>query len=123
MTKKFTVLIVDDSESMRKVIIMTLEHAGFKVFDASDGEQALAMARSQDFDAVLTDINMPKMNGLTLIKELRTLSNYRHTPLITITTESSQASKKQGKDAGATGWIVKPIKQDKLLSVMDQFLY
>ena len=123
MNNTLTVLVVDDSESMRKVIIMTLVHAGYMVLDASDGVQALQVAKSHNIDIVLTDINMPKMDGIALIAELRTLPEYKSTPILTITTESSDVKKHAGKVSGATGWIVKPIDQDKLLTIVDKLLH
>lgn len=123
MNNNITALVVDDSESMRQVITMTLKHAGYNTIEAPDGAQALALAKSQNFDIVLTDINMPIMNGVTLIEQLRTLPKYKSTPILTITTESSDVKKHAGKEAGATGWIVKPIDQDKLLAAMDKLLH
>ena len=123
MNNNITALVVDDSKSMRQVISLTLKHAGYNTIEASDGEEALEIAKSQNFDIVLTDINMPIMDGVTLIEQLRTLPEYKSTPILTITTESADVKKHAGKEAGATGWIVKPIDQDKLLAVMDKLLH
>lgn len=123
MNNNITALVVDDSESMRQVISLTLQHAGYNTIEAPDGVIALEMAKSQHFDIVLTDINMPIMDGVTLIEKLRTLPEYKSTPILTITTESSDVKKHAGKEAGATGWIVKPIVQDKLLTAMERLLH
>ena len=116
------ILAVDDSASMRQMVNFTLKEAGHDVAEAADGEQALAMAKSQSFDLVLTDINMPKMDGISLIRNLRSLPNYRITPILTLTTESSSDKKNEGKSVGATGWIVKPFTPDKLLAAISRVL-
>ena len=115
MTK---ILAVDDSASMRQMVAFTLSGAGYDVTDACDGQQALDAAKSQQFDVVVSDVNMPVMDGITLIKELRKLSQYRTTPLLLLTTESSGNKKMEGKQAGATGWIVKPFNPDQLLATV-----
>ena len=104
------ILAVDDSASMRQMVNFTLKGAGYQVVQAVDGVDALAYARDHSVDLVLTDVNMPRMDGITLVKELRTLPTYRYTPMLMLTTESSQEKKMQGKQAGATGWIVKPFR-------------
>lgn len=121
MSSNFTILVVDDSEFMRQGIIMTLKHAGYDATAAANGVEALKLAESQNFNIVLTAINMPVMDGFTLIRELRSLSNYKNTPIITITTESSDVKKEKCKDVGITEWIMKPINHYKLLSVVDKF--
>ena len=112
------ILVVDDSISMRQVIVFTLVSAGYKVKEVCNGKEALDAVTDENFDAVLTDINMPEMDGYTLIQRLRSLNNYKHTPIITLTTECSTESKKRGRDAGATGWIVKPFNSEKLVSAL-----
>jgi len=114
------ILVVDDCVSMRQVIVYTLVNAGYKVKEACNGKEALDAVTGEDFDAVLTDINMPEMDGYTLIQRLRALNNYKHTPIITLTTECSTESKKRGRDAGATGWIIKPFNSEKLVSALHQ---
>ena len=104
-----TILAVDDSNSMRQMVSFTLKQAGHEVMEASDGVEALELAKKNDFGLVISDVNMPRMDGISLIKELRTLPDYRFTPLLMLTTEASAEKKREGKDAGATGWLVKQI--------------
>lgn len=117
-----TILAVDDSASMRQMVSFTLKGAGFTVVDAVDGVDALAKAKSGKVDLVLTDVNMPRMDGITLIKELRALPNYKFTPILMLTTESGTDKKMEGKSAGATGWIVKPFNPDQLLATIKKVL-
>ena len=112
------ILAVDDSASMRQMVSFTLKTAGFDVTEAKDGSEALAIAKQQGFDAVISDVNMPIMDGITLIRELRGLPDYKFTPLLMLTTESGMDKKVEGKAAGATGWIVKPFNPDQLLAVL-----
>ncbi|MGS0498220.1 response regulator [Pseudoalteromonas mariniglutinosa] len=112
------ILAVDDSASMRQMVGFTLKKAGFDVTEAKDGSEALNIAKQQGFDAVISDVNMPVMDGITLIRELRTLPNYKFTPLLMLTTESGMDKKVEGKAAGATGWIVKPFNPEQLLAVL-----
>jgi two-component system, chemotaxis family, chemotaxis protein CheY len=116
------VLAVDDSASMRQMVNLTLTGAGHEVVHASDGIEALEYARANGVDLVLTDVNMPRMDGITLVRELRQLPDYRHTPMLMLTTESSTEKKMQGKAAGATGWIVKPFNPEQLLATMARVL-
>lgn len=116
------ILAVDDSASMRQMVTFTLQGAGHEVVQAADGKLALAAAQKDDFKLVLTDLNMPNMNGLELIKSLRQLSNYKFTPILMLTTESQADMKQQGKAAGATGWIVKPFNPDQLLNTVKKVL-
>ena len=117
-----SILAVDDSASMRQLIATTLKGAGHDVTEACDGEEALGKAKSKQFDLVVTDINMPKMDGLSLIKELRALANYKGTPILTLTTETSADKKQEGKAAGATGWITKPFDPDTLLNTIGKVI-
>jgi two-component system, chemotaxis family, chemotaxis protein CheY len=116
------ILAVDDSASMRQMVNFTLKGAGYEVVQAIDGVEALEYARLHSVDLVLTDVNMPRMDGITLVKELRALPTYRYTPMLVLTTESSQDKKMQGKQAGATGWIVKPFNPDQLLATIARVL-
>lgn len=120
MSKKL--LIVDDSPSVRQMVEMTLKGAGYAVKSAKDGQEALTLCKSDRYDFVLTDQNMPNMDGITLIKSLRALPAYARTPLIVLTTEASDAMKQKGKAAGATGWMVKPFDPKKLLDVVAKVL-
>lgn len=117
-----TILAVDDSASMRQMVAFTLKGAGFGVIEAVDGVDALAKAKNSKVDLVLTDVNMPKMDGISLIKELRVLPNYKFTPILMLTTESGSDKKTEGKSAGATGWIVKPFNPDQLLATIKKVL-
>ena len=119
MTKTvLRVLSVDDSGSIRQMVTFTLKGAGYEVIEAVDGLDALEKAKMHTVDVVLTDQNMPRMDGLTLIKNLRAMPAYSTVPILMLTTESGEAMKKQGKMAGATGWLVKPFGPQKLLEVM-----
>lgn len=115
-------LIVDDSQSMRSVVRMTLMDVGYEVTEACDGNEALSLARNHKYDVVITDVNMPGKDGLTLIKELRENSNYRHTPILTLTTQIGDETKNQGRLAGATGWIIKPFSPKKLIEVLGKLI-
>jgi two-component system chemotaxis response regulator CheY len=117
-----TILSVDDSASVRQMVKLTLTGAGYQVIQANDGAEGLAAARGAAVDMVVTDLNMPNMNGLALIRELRKLPNYVGVPILFLTTESDEAMKKEAKAAGATGWITKPFQQDQLLSVVRKVL-
>lgn len=116
------ILAVDDSASMRQMVSFTLKGAGHDVVEASDGVEALAFARDNGVDLVISDVNMPNMDGITLIGELRKLPAYKFTPLLMLTTESSTDKKMEGKNAGATGWIIKPFNPDQLLNTIKKVL-
>lgn len=112
------ILIADDSQSMRQMVSMTLREANYQVTATEDGVEALDSAQNNHYDLIITDVNMPNMDGLTLISKVRELAAYRFTPLLVLTTESSAESKAKGKKVGATGWIVKPFDPDKLLQLV-----
>ena len=116
------ILAADDSASMRQMVAYTLGNAGHTVVSAIDGQDALDRAKEQKFDLVLTDVNMPLMDGISLTRELRALPNYRFVPILMLTTESGQERKLEGKAAGATGWIVKPFNPDQLIAVVKKVL-
>ncbi len=113
-----TILTVDDSASIRQMVSFTLKSAGYTVLEAIDGADGLSKAKMKSVDLVLTDQNMPNMDGLTLIKSLRMLPQYKSTPILMLTTESSDAMKASGRAAGATGWLVKPFDPQKLIEVV-----
>nr|WP_277817313.1 response regulator [Pseudoroseomonas aerophila] len=117
-----TILTVDDSASLRQMVRMTLTGAGYGVVEAEDGVDGLAKANARTVDMVVTDLNMPRMNGLGLITELRKLPAYRGVPILFLTTESDAGIKAQAKAAGATGWITKPFQQEQLLTVVRKVL-
>lgn len=116
------ILAVDDSASLREMVIYTLENAGHIVVEASDGVEAMKVAENSDFDLILTDVNMPNMDGIMLIKSLRSIPKYNYTPMLMLTTESGDDKKHEGKAAGATGWLVKPFNPEKLIAVIDKVL-
>ena len=113
-----TILAVDDSASLRQMVSFTLKNAGYDVVEAVDGQDGLDKAKGRMVDLILTDQNMPLMDGLTLIRNLRALPQYKSTPILMLTTESSDAMKQQGRTAGATGWLVKPFDPQKLIEVV-----
>ncbi|MGO9992153.1 MAG: response regulator [Steroidobacteraceae bacterium] len=117
-----TILAVDDSASMRQMVSFTLKHAGYEVIEAADGVDALEYARNNSVNLVLTDVNMPRMDGISLVRELRQLIAYKFTPMLMLTTEAEPAKKMQGKQAGATGWLVKPFNPEKLLATIAKVL-
>ena len=117
-----TILTVDDTASMRQMISFTLNSVGHEVIQASDGKEALKMLEGKKIDLVIADINMPNMDGITLLKSLRALADYKFTPILMLTTESQEAKRQQGKLAGATGWIVKPFNPEQLLTVVKKVL-
>lgn len=112
------VLVVDDSNSIRDMVSFTLKSAGFQTVEAKDGLEGLSQAQTDNFDLVISDVNMPNMDGITLCSELRKLNNFKFTPILMLTTESSTDIKMRGKAAGATGWLVKPFNPDKLLATI-----
>ncbi|HEC30081.1 MAG TPA: response regulator [Gammaproteobacteria bacterium] len=117
-----TILTVDDSTSMRQMVAFTLKQAGFDVVEAADGEEGLQKAKGTNVDVVVTDVNMPKMDGISLVKKLRALPNYKFTPILLLTTEAGADKKQEGKAAGATGWLVKPFNPDQLLSTIKKVI-
>jgi two-component system chemotaxis response regulator CheY len=116
------VLIVEDSPPMRRMVALTLKSVGIDVAEAEDGEVALQMACEQHFALLLIDINMPNLNGPALIRALRVHPDYRCTPLIVLTIESSIEKREKGIEAGATGWLVKPFDPEQLIAVVKRFL-
>jgi two-component system chemotaxis response regulator CheY len=117
-----TILAVDDSGSLRQMVAFSLKAAGYQVIEAVDGQDGLEKARNQVVDLVLTDQNMPRMDGLTLIKSLRGLPSYQRVPILMLTTESSDDMKAKGRAAGANGWLVKPFDPQKLTEVVKKVI-
>jgi two-component system, chemotaxis family, chemotaxis protein CheY len=117
-----TVLAVDDSATMREMVAFVLESAGYRVIEAEDGVKGLERARATAVDLVITDQNMPNMDGITLVRSLRELREYKTIPILLLTTESSDSMKSQGRAAGATGWLVKPFDPTTLLEVVQKVL-
>lgn len=117
-----TVLAVDDSATMRQMVCFCLRQAGYEVVEAVDGQDALAKLQSRKVDLLVTDLYMPRLDGIELIKRARSLPGYRFTPILMLTTESQDARKAEGQAAGATGWIVKPFQPEQLLKVVKRVL-
>lgn len=116
------ILSVDDSASIRQMVKLTLSGAGYNVLEAADGAQGLAEARRKAVDLIVTDLNMPVMDGLTFIREVRKLPAYVGVPILMLTTESDAAKKSQAKAAGATGWITKPFQPQQLLDTLKKVI-
>lgn len=117
-----TIMAVDDSASVRQMVGFTLKEAGYEVIEATDGIDALSKLIGKQISMILTDLNMPKMDGIEMIRQVRSNSNYKYIPIVLLTTESQTNKKQEGKMAGATGWIVKPFKPEQLLAVVRKLL-
>ena len=117
-----SILAVDDSASMRQMVSFTLKSAGYNVVEAVDGQDAYEKAQGRSFDLVLTDQNMPRMDGISLTKKLRETAQFKSTPILMLTTESSDQMKQAGRAAGATGWLVKPFDPTKLIEVIQKVI-
>lgn len=120
MPKK--ILVVDDAESIRDVVSYTLRQQGYEVTTAFDGQDAFEKLSKESFPLIITDLYMPRLDGLELIKKIRTLDSYKGIPILFLTTESQLDKKRQAKAAGATGWIVKPFQPEKLVNVVKKVL-
>lgn len=117
-----TIMVVDDSSSIRQVVGMTLKGAGFDVLTAEDGKDALSKLTGQKINLVISDVNMPNMDGITFVTELKKQAAYRFTPVIMLTTEGSDDKKMAGKAAGAKAWIIKPFKADQMLDAVNKLI-
>ncbi len=117
-----TILIVDDSSSMRQLISFSLKDAGFEIVSAANGAEALDRIAGRKIDMVITDLNMPEMDGISFIRRLREMKDFRFVPIVMLTTEAQEAKKQDGRSAGASGWIVKPFSPEKLLEVVRKFV-
>ncbi|HQR13884.1 MAG TPA: response regulator [Nitrospira sp.] len=118
-----TVLVVDDSLTMRQMVAFTLTSAGYQVVEAGNGKEAVGkVTGGAKPDLVVTDLNMPEMDGITLIKEIRKMPALKFTPILMLTTEASDDKKKAGQAAGATGWIVKPFNPEQMMAVIKKVL-
>lgn len=115
-----TIVTIDDSMSIREIVKLSLAPYGYNVLTAEDGISGLQLCSNNRVDLVLTDLNMPRLNGIALIAKLRALPAYRFTPIVMLTTESQASQKMAGKQAGATGWIVKPFDSPKLLQIVQR---
>ncbi len=116
------IMTVDDSASVRQMVSFTLKQAGYEVVEAEDGQDALDKLDASPVDMLITDLNMPKIDGIELIRQVRAKPESRFMPIIMLTTESQDSKKKEGRAAGATGWIVKPFKPEQLLAVIKKVL-
>ena len=117
-----SILVVDDTRSMRKMVAAVLAGAGYDVAEAEDGVHALELAQSRTFDLVVTDHNMPRMDGVTLVRELRRIPDYDAVALIVLSTEVDPALKQRGREAGATGWMAKPFDPQRMLDIVAKFI-
>lgn len=115
-----TIVIVDDSASMRRVVGIALKGAGYDVIEGSDGNDALAKLTGQKVHLIITDVNMPGMDGITFLKTIKQHPTYRFTPVIMLTTESEESRKQEGKAAGARAWVVKPFQPDQLVNAVQR---
>lgn len=116
------IMTVDDSPSLRQMVALTLETAGYEVVEACDGHDAVAKLGGREYHLFVTDLNMPGMDGIELTRKLRSMPEYRFVPIVLLTTESHQEKKMEGKAAGATGWIVKPFKPEDLLATVKKVM-
>jgi two-component system chemotaxis response regulator CheY len=115
-----TIMVVDDSISIRQVVGIALKQAGYDVIDACDGQDALAKLTGQKVNLIISDVNMPNMDGISFVRELKTRAAYKFTPVLMLTTESQEEKKEQGKAAGARAWMVKPFKPEALLAAVQK---
>lgn len=115
-------LVADDSSTMRTMVSVSFKRLGWECVTANDGNEALELLTTNEFDFIVTDINMPKMDGIELIKQIRKNSLYRNVPIIALTTESGEDKKLQGKEAGADGWMIKPFKPEVLADAIDSLI-
>lgn len=117
-----TVLVVDDSLTMRQMVTVTLKEAGYAVLEGQNGQEGLARLAQQPVELIITDLNMPVLDGIGFIKQVRTQPKHKFTPILMLTTESNATKKAEGKAAGATGWLVKPFNPEQLLGVIGRVL-
>jgi two-component system chemotaxis response regulator CheY len=117
-----TIMVVDDSTSVRKMVAFTLENAGYSVVEAENGMDALEKLNGSRVNMFIVDLNMPHVDGFELTRSVRAMNEYKFTPIVMLTTESLDTKKQQGKAAGATGWITKPFKPDQLIGVVKKVM-
>jgi len=115
-----TIMIVDDSASLRQVVGITLKTAGYEIVEGSDGKDALAKLDGRKVHLIISDVNMPNMDGITFLKAVKQLPNYKFTPVIMLTTEAQEARKLEGQAAGAKAWVVKPFKPEQMLNAVSK---
>jgi two-component system chemotaxis response regulator CheY len=117
-----TILIVDDSASLRQVVSMTLKSAGYDVIEACDGQDALGKLTGQKVHLIISDVNMPVMDGITFVREVKKNASYKFTPVIMLTTEATEEKKRMGQDAGAKAWVVKPFQPQQMLAAVGKLV-
>lgn len=117
-----TIMIVDDSASLRQVVSIALKGAGYDVLEASDGQDALSKLTGGKVHLIISDVNMPRMDGLTFVQEMKKLPAYKYTPVIMLTTEAGEAMKEKGRAVGAKAWVVKPFKPDQMLNAVSKLI-
>ncbi|KFE57000.1 response regulator [Pseudomonas syringae] len=117
-----SVLVVDDSSSVRQVVGIALKSAGYDVIEACDGKDALGKLNGQKVHLIISDVNMPNMDGITFVKEVKKLPNYKFTPIIMLTTESQESKKMEGQAAGAKAWVVKPFQPAQMLAAVSKLI-
>jgi len=117
-----TIMIVDDSSSVRSVVGIALKGAGYDVIEGCDGKDALSKMTGQKIHLIISDVNMPNMDGITFVKELKKLPAYKFTPVCMLTTEAEESKMQEGKAAGAKAWIIKPFQPPKLLDVVSKLI-
>lgn len=117
-----TIMIVDDSASLRQVVSIALKSAGYNVVEASDGRDALGKLGGQRINLVISDVNMPNMDGISFVKALKQMPNYKFTPVIMLTTESQETKKQEGREAGAKAWVIKPFKPEMMLGAVQKLV-
>ena len=122
MAMSKTILFADDSESIREILQFTLENEGYSVLLGKNGVDALRYLNRDKIELIITDLHMPEMNGIGLIREIRKISHYQRTPILFLTTESQSSKKMEAKDAGATGWIIKPFVPGKLIAAINKVI-
>lgn len=117
-----TIMVVDDSASLRQVVAIALRGAGYTVVEAKDGQDALNQLTGQRLSLIISDVNMPNMDGISFVKAVKQLANYRFTPIIMLTTESEPEKMKQGQAAGAKAWVVKPFQPAQMLDAVSKLI-
>lgn len=117
-----TILVVDDSASLRQVVSIALKSAGYDVIEACDGKDALSKLNGAKIHLIISDVNMPNMDGITFVKEAKKLPNYKFTPIIMLTTESQEGKKQEGQAAGAKAWVVKPFQPAQMLAAVGKLI-
>ncbi|MCK4710997.1 MAG: response regulator [Gammaproteobacteria bacterium] len=117
-----TILIVDDSASLRQIVAIALKGAGYEVLEASDGKDGLSKLNGVKINLIISDVNMPGMDGLTMVTEIKKMPNYKFTPIIMLTTEAGDDLKARGKEAGVKAWVVKPFKPDQMLNAVSKLI-